>query len=210
MYGKTALAVACRFTNSKSRFAVVRELLGGGASATVADKAGALALHEAAWKGHTDVFALLLSAAPTTISVCNWQGLSALGCATLNDHTEAVSFLLSAGASDKAIWLEKGLSPLNMAVQRGDETMIRMFLDRKGIDAAGGLGVIPRAMFNALQFNNIKALQMPFNVEGEQKQKDWANAAVNSVTMLHSATMHRSFAGLQMLLSAGLISTPKP
>lgn len=126
-HGKTALMVASRYSRSKHRFAVVRELLAGGANATVASNAGALALHEAAGQGHTDVFALLLSAAPTTISVGNNGGFSALAYATLEGHEEAVSFLLSAGASDKAAWLETGWSPCSWRSKEGTRPSSRRF-----------------------------------------------------------------------------------
>ena len=208
-YGKTALMVACGRTSSKHRLATVRQLLKGGADAAVADKNGALALHEAAGEGHTDVFASLLSAAPSTISLGNGKGFSVLAYATLEGHGAAVAFLLSAGSSDKAAWLEKGLSPLVMAIQQGYETIARMFLDKRGIEAAGGLSVIPKAMTNALQFKRVGFFKMLLNVDGEQKQEHWANATLQDITILHCATLYRSFAALQMLFAAGADLTPK-
>lgn len=68
--------------------------------------------------------------------------------------------------------------------------------------------MIPRATTNALQLKKTKIFQMLLNVEGgSKKQKHWANAAVGDITMLHCATLSRSFAALHMLLSAGADST---
>ena len=200
--GKTALMVACGQPSLAKRRLMVRALIKAGADPAKRDSFGSSALHNAAIMGHPDVFAMLLSKAPTLTSAADNVGFTPLGYATLGGHGEAVSYLMSVGASDHAVLLEKKKSSLHAAVQGGHVNIVRMFLDG-GLEAVGGLGVVPRAIANAIQCKQMKILPMLLLVEGDDKQKDWANTGLQDASALHWATLHRSFVAMQILLAAG-------
>ncbi len=106
--------------------AVVEALLHspyGCESALVQDKAGRAQLSTAAAEGHTDIVAMLLAAAPETITVCCTEGRSALHFAAAGRHLATVQALLAGpGAGtiqDTSCSSEGSSTALHWAVSHG-------------------------------------------------------------------------------------------
>lgn len=87
------------------------------------DAAGRTPLMAAAAKGHAEVAALLLDAAPQSVSMCDSQGRSALHHAAAARHLAAVQVLLhipgACAVAESGCSSEWASNPLHLAVSRG-------------------------------------------------------------------------------------------
>lgn len=105
------------------------------------------------------------------------NGCTPLGVAPDAGVEAALSFLLRMGATDKAAWTEKGVSALIIAVNRGNDSIVRTPLE-EGLDAVGGLRAIPEAICLAVKLEKISILQRLLAVEGEETTDTWARCRV--------------------------------
>lgn len=151
--------------------ALVIELLRAGANIELAAHDGKVALHFATEVGALyDILYRLISLAVLNLSDNN--GHSPLYYAALEGHEGTVSRLLAMGASDEIDLIldthDPGLSSLLTAVGRGRSRVVRTILD-EGIEAVGGIGVIPVAIVTAINGRQVRLLQILLADERCQK-----------------------------------------
>lgn len=126
---------------------------------------------------------------------------------------DAVSFLLSAGASNRAV-IESCMGggvfhyfcPLADAVSGGHDNVVRILLD-DGLEAVGGLFVIPNALHHALKIGRPRTLLRLLAVQGNTRKRFWARCSLNGVPMLHYAVAFGDSVGVSVLLAAGADET---
>lgn len=125
---------------------------------------------------------------PSTINAMDNFYNTPLGVAAIEGQARAVSFLLSAGAHQPAAWTPGIIknSVLLSAVEKKRPHVVRTLLSQ-GLEAIGGVRLVPEALRSSIQRNVIGILSMLLNVEGEERQVFWANHPVFSVDDLITA-----------------------
>lgn len=153
------------------------------------EKRNGLAIHFAATFGATKMVELLLRKAPSTISFTDSNcKCTPLGVAAFGGQASTVSSLLSAGAREPMVWTPGTIhdNALILAVELNRQNVVRILLDQ-GLEAIGGVAMIPEAMRNSILRGFIGILRMLLNVQGEDRQGFWANHAVFSEMELTTA-----------------------
>ena len=185
-HGVTPLMVACAtnpddldrrpYFDAEQRIEALHALLNAGADPTVRDQNGQAATHYAAGVGDISSIELLLAKAPSTINEIDNTGCTPLGMAASSGQASTVSFLLSAGAREPTVCssdtIRKGA--LLLAVKGNRQTVVRVMLEQ-GLEAVGGLALVPEALRSSVQRGFIGIIWLLLNVQGEERQRFWAN-----------------------------------
>lgn len=195
--GQTALMM----TSMASTAAVMASaLLDAGADPTLRNSQGQTALHLAAGLGCISVLEVILSRSRSTLNAIDSKGFTPMSTAALRGKHRSVAFLLAKGASDEAVGVDR--TSLVWAADGGHEKMVRMMLNH-GVDWVGGLRAIPDSMGVSVQSGKARILQMLISVEGEERQKHWAECPLRSRPALHVAAAWCSLKAAHVLLAAG-------
>lgn len=117
-----------------------------------------------------------------------------------------MALLLSAGARDKDVHVHEGTSSLWMAMEEGNEKIVRMIVDA-GMDVIGGSMALLGAFCRASERRQARTLDMLLGVEGEARKKYWARQLAGNLPVLHHAAMYGSPATVQVCLAAGADET---
>lgn len=146
----------------RPKSALMSVLLRAGADIELAAHDGTTALHLAAGMGAPyEMLCRLASDAMPYLPDNNSH--TPLYYAAFEGHAGTVSSLLAMGARDDVdLVLENNdadISSLLTAVSRGHGSVVRTILD-KGIEAVGGIGVIPVAIVTAINGRQVRLLQM--------------------------------------------------
>ncbi|CAM9720691.1 unnamed protein product [Scytosiphon promiscuus] len=175
-------------------------LLEAGADPMLRNSEGQTALHLAAGLGCIPVLEVILSRSRATLNAIDSKGFTPMSTAALRGKHRSVAFLLAKGASDEAVGVDR--TSLVWAADGGHEKMVRMML-KHGVDWVGGLRAIPDSIGVSIQGGKAKMLQMLISVEGEEKQKHWAECPLRSRPALHVAAAWCSLKASHVLLAAG-------
>ncbi|CAM9569843.1 unnamed protein product [Scytosiphon promiscuus] len=199
--------------SSATRLEMMDALLNAGADPLLGNEKeqGWKPIHYAASRGETHLVKKLVSSAPTTLNAVDEDGRSPILLASCHGHKDTVSFLLSACSSNAGNAKTNVCSALLTAVDEGEEEMVRILLD-EGLEAAGGIFVIPGTMALCVEQDNGRVLQILLNVQGEGMQEAWARAwaqpyghseDVPEEPILRIAAKFCSHRAAHVLLSAG-------
>lgn len=211
--GCTALMMVCRMVakSPAQRVLMARELLEAGADATLQDADGRVALHSAAFCGHTDLIDLLLSGGSLpTLNYVTLDGKTPLTVAVEFDRSSVVSLLLSAGASQKGLRRTDSYQcPFKGAVSKGYENVVRILASERGMEAVGGGSeVIPRALACATQRGTARILRLVLAAEGDERQTYWASHKLfMDRPMVYLAAAYGVLANVIVLLAVGACET---
>lgn len=157
---------------------------------------------------------MLVSHAPATLNHAARYGETPLSLAAYNGNDGTVFHLLSLGASNKEVinsWMGGGnyrdyKCPLARAVSEGHEHVVRTLLD-VGLEAVGGLSVIPKALCHAVVDRQPRILQRLISVEGEERRPHWARVWLEGTPLVHYAAGKAFTAGISVLLAVGADET---
>ncbi|KAM3468625.1 hypothetical protein MY5147_007761 [Beauveria neobassiana] len=105
------------------------------------------ALHEAVYRGHSDIIEFLVARPDVDVNTFDDFGNTPLhGCCWI-EHEEPARKLLSGGATDPNLADARGRTPLHMAVYKGRLGLLRMLIEAGGdVDRADDDGITPRML----------------------------------------------------------------
>jgi ankyrin repeat protein len=153
--GATPLMMAALYGDAP----LVKELLDQGASPDVWNDAGATALMWSA--GDLETVKLLVERGADVNARSNDARTPLLVAAGIRGNRDVVALLLDKGAkpSVKAPWVVADMTPLGEAAKQGDETIVRLLIER-GADVPGA-GFLPLALALRQQCNGCIDALMP-------------------------------------------------
>ncbi|CAN0489943.1 unnamed protein product, partial [Scytosiphon promiscuus] len=117
-----------------------------------------------------------------------------------------VSKLLSAGAMQPRPLVDDGM-PLSIAAGQGFVGVVRVLLSERGMEAIGGGGALPNALYAAIHARRTLIIRLLLAAYGEGKRSEWANAYLDGKPMLHYSAGYCYPAGVSILLEAGADET---
>ena len=210
----------------QDRVVLVRELLAAGADATLRDKHGSSAAQYASALEDPEPLKMIVWKIPEAINFVDADGETPLFVAARFGRVRTVSQLLALGAHQPAPHFRSckcGCSnaqcPLRVAAGRGHLDVVHILID--AVESIGGLeATIPSAMqvtctsasdaYSASGKNQgrwTKILKVLLDVEGEDRQENWARSMFSHFPVLHHAVVFGTLATISVLLAAGADET---